>query len=214
MMLYDAAGPNPRVVRMYLAEKGLGVPTHVMVLGTGENWTPAYLARNPLGQVPVLETDDGSCISETTAICEYLEELRPEPPLIGRSAEERGETRMWTRRVDLMVCEPVIYTHGFSPFGARRATKPQAAKAMRAIAHENLTWFDSQLADRRFLCGERFSLADILLYAFLDYGISVGQGLSPDWTALTAWYERTSARPSAAASLESRVDSMALSGTV
>lgn len=214
MMLYDAAGPNPRVVRMFLLEKELELPTHVMVLGTGENRTPAHLARNPLGQVPVLETDDGSCISETTAICEYVEELHPEPPLVGRTPVERGEARMWIRRVDLLVCEPVMYTLGFGPFGARRPTEPRAAEAMRAVVRENLSWLDGQLAGRSFLCGDRFSLADILLYSFLDYGISVGQGLEPEWTMLDGWYRRTGARPSAAASLESRVDSMALSGTV
>lgn len=219
MMLYDAAGPNPRVVRMFLLEKGLDLPTHVMVLGTGENRSPAHLARNPLGQVPVLETDDGSCIAEATAICDYLEELHPEPPLVGRSAEQRGETRMWTRRVDLMVCEPAMYGLRFSPVGAkllggRFPTEPRAAQAMKDIARENLGWFDGQLSGRRFLCGERFSLADVLLYCFLDYAISVGQSLQPEWVALAGWYTRTGERPAAAASLESRVNSMALSGTV
>lgn len=214
MILYDATGPNPRVVRMFLLEKGLEIPTHVMVLGTGENVAPAHLARNPLGQVPVLETDDGSCISETTAICEYLEELQPEPPLIGRSAEARGETRMWTRRADLMVCEPVLYALGFSPFISRRETEPGAAQAMRNLARQNLAWFDTQLAESPYLCGERFSLADILLYCVLDFGISTGQALEPDRAALAEWYERVAARPSAGASLESRVNSMALSGTV
>ena len=214
MMYYDAAGPNPRVVRMFLLEKGLDIPTYVMVLGTGENKAPAHLARNPLGQVPVLETDGGACISETTAICEFLEEQYPEPPLIGRSAGERAETRMWTRRVDLMICEPVMYALGFSPFGARHATELRAAEAMRGVARANLAWLDGQLKDSRFLCGDRFSLADILLYCFLDYGISVGQSLEPEWMELGEWCNRTGARPSAAASLESKVDSMALSGTV
>jgi glutathione S-transferase len=214
MKLYDAAGPNPRVVRMFLLEKGLQIPAHVMVLGTGENRTPEHLARNALGQVPVLETGSGACISETTAICEYLEELHPEPVLIGRTPEQRGQTRMWTRRVDLLVCEPVTYAVGFSPFGARFATEPRAAKAMRSIANQNLSWLDSQLDGPEYLCGARFSLADILLYSFLDHAISMGMGLVPEWTALAGWYQRTGERPSAAASLESKVDSMALSGTV
>lgn len=219
MKLYDAAGPNPRVVRMFLLEKDLDLPTEVMVMGTGAGRTPEHLARNPLGQVPVLETDSGACISETTAICEYLEELHPEPPLIGRSAEERGETRMWARRVDLLASEPIMYAFRFGRVGSRLfegryAMEPRAADAMLALARGNLAWFDHQLADRKFLCGARFSLADILLYCFMCYGIEVGQALQPEWTALAAWHGRLGDRPSAPASLESRVDSMALSGTV
>lgn len=219
MKLYDAAGPNPRVVRMFLLEKSLEIPTAVMVLGTGENRSPAHLARNPLGQVPVLETDSGACISETTAICEYLEEIYPEPPLIGRSADERGETRMWTRRVDLMICEPVMYGFRFGPVGSRLSggrfpMEPRAADAMQAVARANLAWFDSQLVDRSFLCGDRFSLADVLLYCFLQYGIEVGQALQPEWTALADWHDRVGARPATSGSVESQVNSMTLSGTV
>lgn len=219
MKLYDATGPNPRVVRMFLLEKGLEIPTTVMVLGTGENKSPAHLARNPLGQVPVLETDSGACISETSAICEYLEELHPKPPLIGRSAQERGETRMWARRADLMICEPIMYGFRFGMvgsrlFGGRFAMEPLAADAMQAVARTNLAWLDGQLAGSMFLCGDRFSLADILLYCFLQYGIEVGRALLPEWTGLAAWRDRVGARPAAAGSIESRVNSMALSGTV
>jgi glutathione S-transferase len=217
--LYDAAGPNPRVVRMFLLEKGLEIPTSVMVLGIGDNKSPAHLARNPLGQVPVLETDSGACISETTAICEYLEELHPAPPLIGTSPEERGETRMWTRRADLMICEPLIHAFRFGPVGSRLSGRKFAADAgacaaMRALVRTNLAWFDSQLAGASFLCGERFSLADILAHCFLSYGIETGQALPPSLPSLAAWHEKIAGRPSASASLESRVDSMALSGTV
>ena len=219
MKLYDATGPNPRVVRMFLQEKELEIPTVVMVLGNGENRHPSHLARNPMGQVPVLETDDGAYISETLAICEYLEELHPEPSLVGRTLAQRGETRMWTRRVDLNICEPLMYTFRFSSVGWRRFRNrnpraPQAADAMGRVARTNLAWLDGQMAHREFLCGDRFSLADVLLYVFVQSGIEVGQLLDPQWLAVTDWFKRVAARPSATRSAQCRVESMALSSTV
>jgi len=219
MKLYDAIGPNPRVVRMFLLEKGLEIPVVTMVPGTGDCRTPGHLARNPLGQVPVLETDDGQCICETLPICEFIEELHPEAPLVGRTPAERGETRMWARRVDLNICEPVMYGFRFSPvgsrlFSSRYAMSSEAALAMRDLARTNLAWLDGQLAGRSFLCGERFTLADILLFSFLQYGVEVGQLIELEWAALNAWFERVEARPSAAESAYSKVNSMDISGTV
>jgi glutathione S-transferase len=203
--LYDATGPNPRVVRMFIAEKGIDIPTTVLVIGTGQNFTAEYLARNPLGQVPVLETDIGTSISETLAICEYLEELHPEPPLFGHTPEQRGETRMWARRVDLMICEPLLHAYRMSPAGWRRYRErsrlaPEGARAMREIAAQNLAWLDGQLGQREFLCGTRFSTADILLYVILTYGLEVGFALDPQWQGIRNWLETVSARPSVKAS--------------
>jgi glutathione S-transferase len=217
--LYDATGPNPRVVRMFIAEKAIDVPTTVLVIGTGQNVTPEYLARNPLGQVPVLETDDGTCISETLAICEYLEERHAEPSLFGRTPEERGETRMWARRVDLMICEPLLHAYRMSPAGWRRYRErsrlaPEGARAMRAIAAQNLAWLDEQLAPRAFLCGTRFSAADILLYVMLSYALEVGFALDTQWQGIQNWLETVSARPSAEASIHSRVDLAEISGSI
>src|SRR4051812_44186116 len=188
---------------MFALEKALDVPTVVMVLSIGEGRSPAHLARNPLGEVPVLETDSGHHISETLAICEYLEELHPEPALIGRAAEERGETRMWTRRVDLNICEPIQLGFHYSPVSfrshaSRSVTDSHVAAAMKARTSANLRWLDGQLQDRAFLCGDRYSLADILLYCFVDYGIQIGQPLRPEWTALRRWLDRVQARPAAA----------------
>ena len=104
MKLYDSVGPNPRIVRMFMAEKGIEMPKQTVDLRGGENRQDAHLKRNPHGQMPTLELDDGSYLSEITAICEYLEEKHPKPAMIGATPEERAECRMWTRRVDLNIC--------------------------------------------------------------------------------------------------------------
>src|SRR5215468_3127358 len=107
MKLYTSVGPNPRVVKMFLAEKGLDLPRITVDLMGGENRRAPYNEKvNPAGQTPALQLDDGSCLTEILPICEYIEEKHPSPPLIGTTPEERAKTRMWTRRVDLKVCEP------------------------------------------------------------------------------------------------------------
>src|ERR1700710_1047648 len=113
MKLYDSIGPNPHLVRMYLAEKGITIPLQAVDLRAGENRQPEHLKRNPHGQLPTLELDDGSHLSEVTAICEYLEEKNPKPAMIGSTPEERAECRMWTRRIDLNICEPSAHGYRF-----------------------------------------------------------------------------------------------------
>ena len=107
-MLYDSIGPNPRVVRIFMAERGIELPKTTVDLRGGENRQPPYLAKNPVGQMPCLELDDGSVIAEITAICEYLDEVTPGASLIGTTPLERAETRMWTRRIDLNIVEPML----------------------------------------------------------------------------------------------------------
>ncbi len=130
MKLYDGLGPNPKVVRMFMAEKGIDFPKVTVDLRTGENRQAAHLKRNPSGQLPTLETDSGRCVSEVTAICEYLEEKFPQKPLIGTTPEERAETRMWTRKVDLKICEPMAngfrFGEGLQLFKSRIHTEPDA----------------------------------------------------------------------------------------
>lgn len=204
MKLHTGIGPNPRVVRMFMAEKGIEIPLQTVDLMAGENRRPPYTQKNPMGQLPCLELDDGSFLSEITAICEYLEEKQPQPPLIGTTPEERARTRMWTRRIDLNIVEPMTngfrYGEGRALFEKRIRVIPQAADDLKAIAREKLAWLDGEMAERSFLAGERFSLADILLFAFLDFGASVGQALDPKLGNLRGWFERVAARPSAAAS--------------
>lgn len=168
-----------------------------------ENREAAHLARNPHGQLPTLELDDGSFLSEIIPICEYLEEMHPEPALIGRTPAERAETRMWTRRVDLNICEPMTsgfrFSEGLALFSPRMVTAPEAADGLKRIARDRLGWLDQQMAGRTWLCGDRFSLADIHLYGFTTFGAMVGQPIDPALLNLVAWRDRVAARPSAAA---------------
>jgi glutathione S-transferase len=205
MKLYDGIGPNPRTVRIFLHEKGLSLPAVQVDILSGENRRAPHTERNPMGQLPTLELDGGRCVAEVTAICEYLEDTHPAPPLIGRSAEEKAETRMWTRRADLNVCEPAAngfrYGEGLAIFQDRIRCIPEAAAGLKQIAQDNLAKVDAHLAGRQYLCGDRFTLADALLYAFLDFAQGVGQPLDPAKSNLRAWFDRVSARPSAEASL-------------
>ena len=204
MKFYNSIGPNPRVVKMFMAEKGLDIAREEVNLMAGENRQAPYVAKNPSGQMPALELDDGFVLSEITVICEYLDELHPIPPLIGTSAMERAETRMWVRRVDLNIVEPMAngfrFSQGLPLFKSRMRCIPQAADDLKAIAREKLSELDGLIAGRSYIAGDRFTLADILLFCFLDFGAGVGQPLNADNKAIAAWFERVKARPSAAAS--------------
>jgi glutathione S-transferase len=201
MKLYDSIGPNPRIVRMFMAEKGIEIPRQTVDLRGGENRQDAHLKRNPHGQMPTLELDDGSYLSEITAICEYLEEKQPAPPLIGATPEERAECRMWTRRVDLNICEPLAngyrFGEGLKFFEKRIPVAAEASPGLKKIAANRLQWLNAQLGDGRdYLCGKRFTLADIHLYCFLDFGAMVGQPLDAANANIAAWFARVGERPS------------------
>lgn len=204
MLLYNSIGPNPRVVRMFAAEKGIDLARQEVDLVGGENRREAYVSTvNPAGTLPALRLDDGTVISEITAICEYLDETKPAPPLIGSTPRERAETRMWVRRIDLGILEPMAngfrYSEGLGLFKDRIPTIPHAAGDLKAIAAKSLAWLNGKMAGRAFVVGDRFTLADIMLFVFLAFGASVGQPLDPANTHIAAWFERIKARPSAAA---------------
>jgi glutathione S-transferase len=203
MKLYDSVGPNPHLVRMFMAEKGITMPAQTVDLRGGENRQPEHLTRNPHGQMPTLELDDGSYLSEIIPICEYLEEKHPKPPMIGNTPEERAECRMWTRRVDLNICEPLAngfrYSEGLKMFQSRVVCVPEAASGLKKIAADRIKWLDGQMGAKEFLCGSRFTLADMWLYCLLDFGGKVGQPLDPANTNISAWFARVGARPSAKA---------------
>jgi glutathione S-transferase len=204
MKFYTSIGPNPRVVKMFMAEKGVDFPRVEIDLMAGLNRQASYLAVNPAGQTPALELDDGAVLTEITAICEYLEELHPSPPLIGTTPQERAETRMWTRRVDLRIVEPLTngfrFAEGLAMFKDRVRCIPQAADDLKATAREHIHWLDGLITGRTWIAGERFTLADILLFSFLDFAAQVGQPLDPAASHVAAWFGRVKARPSAAAS--------------
>ncbi len=203
MKFYNSIGPNPRVVKMFMAEKGIDIPRVEVNLMSGENRQEAHLARNPAGQMPALELDDGVCIAEIIPICEYLEEIHPNPPLIGTNAEERAITRMWTRRIDLNICEPMAngfrFSQGLQLFQNRIRVIPQAADDLKLVAKEKLAWLDG-LFEGPYVAGDRFTLADILLFVFVEFGGQVGQPLDPDNKKLVAWRDRVAQRASAPAS--------------
>lgn len=203
MKLYNSIGPNPKTVRMFMAEKGIELPKVEVDLMGGENRREPYLGKNPSGQLPCLELDDGRYLAEITAICEYLDEKFPGPSLIGKTAEERAETRMWVRRIDLNIVEPMAagfrYSDGLKLFQNRIHVIPAAADDLKQIAREKLQWLDGLMSGKSYVCGERLTLADMLLYAFLEFGARVGQPLDPALRTLGGWFERMKARPSAKA---------------
>ena len=205
MLFYDSIGPNPKVVRMFMAERGVvGIPTETVDIRAGANRQEPFLSRNPSGQCPALALDNGMVLAEITAICEYLDEVGPAgTTLIGKTAEERAETRMWTRRVDLNIVEPMAagfrFAEGLKMFENRIHCIPLAADDLKATAQEKLTWLDGLIAGRTYLCGDRITLADVLLFCFLEFGTNVKQPLNAANTNIAAWYDRMKARPSAAA---------------
>ena len=203
MKLYNSIGPNPQVVRMFIAELGLDIETIEMDLMAGENRQEEHLKRNPSGQSPTLELEDGSFLSEITAICEYLDEKQGNTDLMGKTPEERASTRMWTRRVDLQIIEPLTtgfrYSEGLELFKSRMQTIPEAADGLKSIAQEKLAWLNGEMDGKDYICGDRFSLADIMLFCFIAFGATVGQNLSEENTNITSWYNRVKERSSATA---------------
>ncbi|MBV1906260.1 MAG: glutathione S-transferase family protein [Pseudomonadales bacterium] len=203
MKLFNSMGPNPQVVRMFAAEKGLELKLEEVDLMAGENRQAAFIEKNPSGQLPCLELDNGDFLSEITVICEYLEELNPKNSLIGTTAEERAETRMWVRRVDLGICENLAngfrFSAGLQLFKDRMITLPDSAEGLMSIAQDRIKWLDGELGNKTFICGDRLTLADILLFCFINFGAGVGQPLNPDFKNVTAWFNRMSERPSAKA---------------
>ena len=203
MKLYESVGPNPHVVRMFIAEKGISIPSETVDLRAGDNRKEPHLSRNPHGQLPTLGLDNGGYLSEIIPICEYIEEKHPAPSLIGTTPEERGECRMWTRRIDLNICEPGAagfrFAEGLKLFESRIVTVPEAAPGLKKIAADRLAWLEGQINGKEFICGNRFTLADILLFCMVTFFNRVGQPLDPANKNLHAWFERVQARPSAKA---------------
>ncbi|WP_373488604.1 glutathione S-transferase family protein [Blastomonas sp.] len=208
MKLYQSIGPNPRVVLMFLEEKGAVIDRAFVDIMKGENRQPDFVALNPFGQLPLLEMDDGTHLSESTAICAYIEEKFPAPPLIGSTAEERAVTNMLVRRLDYDVVAPMTTAfrgaEGLPMFKNRMRCLPEAADGLKASARDGLAAFDALIGDKTWLAGERFTLADILLYCLTEFGKQVGQPLPEELANLQAWSARVAARPSATASLNAQ----------
>jgi len=208
MKLYDnVLAPNPRRVRIYLAEKGIEVPTVQVDLFRREQKSDAFKRKNSLGSIPVLELDDGQCIAESVAICRYFEELHPQPALFGGNALERAHVEMWNRRVELGLGVPLaqVWIHG-SPITAPlvaaegAAQVPAAAEFNRAIIARFFRWLDRELDGRACIAGERFSVADITALCMVDFAAAlVGIAVDPALANVARWHATVSARPSAQA---------------
>ena len=200
MMLWTAPdpAPNPRRVHLFLAAKGLTVPMTELSLMKREHKSDAVLAMNPRGQVPFLELDDGRVLSETVAICRYLDELHPEPPMFDTTPFQRAETDMWIRRVETALGVPVgqYWQHGH-PFTAKLVTQiPAMAELAKVRALEAMGWFDGQLAannDGNWIAGEFPSMADIVLLTTLDFGGWIGLPVPVEMAALRGWHQRATA---------------------
>ena len=203
MKLYNSIGPNPQVVRTFMAERGISLEMEEVDIMGGENRQADYLKVNPAGQLPALLLDDGTLLTEITVICEYLDESQPGARLMGDTPKARAQVRSWTRWADLNVCEPLTngfrYAEGLPMFESRMRCLPEAADGMKACAQDKLAWLNEQWGNRQYLAGDTFSLADILLSTFLGFGEQVGQPLNRDLTNIAAWYDRCMARQSAKA---------------
>lgn len=203
MKLYNAPmpAPNPRRVRIFLAEKGASIELVDVAMLKGEHKSPEHLGRNSLGQLPTLELDDGTTLSETVAICRYLESLYPEPPMFGRTPLEQAQVDMWVRRIEFSVMSPVgMFWRHAHPFTAR-VVVPQYkefGESNRAHYERALRWLDGELKGP-FVCGADYTIADICLLSTVDFATWIGLAMPEDASNLKAWHERVSARPSAGA---------------
>ena len=202
MKLYDSApAPNPRRVRIFLAEKGIQVPTEQVDIGKAANRQPPFLAKNPFGGVPVLELDDGTFIAESVAICRYFEETNPKPALFGEGAKGKALVEMWQRRMELYLFTPVTmtfqHTHAF--FKGRIPQVAEWGEVSRKNAFARMEWLDGELAKKKFVAGDAYSIADITALCAIDFGRPVQIRIAPELANLSRWHAEVSARPSAKA---------------
>jgi glutathione S-transferase len=201
MKLYGAPmpAPNPRRVRMYLAEKGIDLPETPIDMRKREHKSPEHKARNSLGQIPTLELDDGTSISETVSICRYFEELHPATPLFGTTALEKAQIDMWVRRVEFVLMRPIgnFWVHAH-PYTAPLLTQhKEFGESNRETVAGAMHWFDRELAGHDFIAGEAFTIADICALSAIDFAQWIGLEMPDDAANLRAWHARVSARPSA-----------------
>ncbi|WP_165188590.1 glutathione S-transferase family protein [Caulobacter soli] len=203
MKLYDSRrAPNPRRVRWFMAEKGIEDIEIVDVdIFGGQHKTPEYLAKAGLPNVPALEMDNGATITESVAICRYLETLYPEPNLFGEEACEAAVIEMWSRRTEMLVATPLMMAvrHGHPALAAIETQIPEVAANGRATAEKGLKMLDRRLAESAFIAGERVTMADILAATAIDFARMVRFRPDPELVNLKRWLEGMMARPAAKA---------------
>jgi glutathione S-transferase len=203
MKIYDFAfAPNPRRLRIFVAEKGLKIPTEQVDLFTGKNRTPEMLAKNPAGGLPLLELDDGSHLAESVAICRYLEGLHPQPNLMGKDSREQSFIEMWNRRVELGLFAAAgrAFQHTNELFKARLKQMPEYGETQREATKQQLQWLDAQIGNKPFIAGDRYTIADITALVAVDFAAqAAGVPIDPALKNLTRWHRSVSNRPSAKA---------------
>jgi len=202
MILHDLpAGMHPRRVRIFLAEKGLFIDRREVDAASGANATPAFLQLNPLGKLPVLELDDGSTITESLAICRYLEALNPDQPLMGRTPREAADIEMWTLRMDHELSQPIAlaFVHSSDFYRGRVEQVPEVATWSRGRALQTMTWLDRDLATRQYISGEGYTMADIVAQCACVLGKAIGLRIPPEMPHLSRWFAEVSTRPTARA---------------
>jgi glutathione S-transferase len=202
MILHDlSAGMHPRRVRIFLAEKCLSIERREVDVGGGANATKDFIRLNPLGKLPVLELDDGSAIAESLAICGYVEAMHPDPPLMGRTPREAADVEMWTLRMDHELSQMItlVFVHSSDFYRGRVEQIPEVANWARGRAIETMNWLDRELAGRRHIAGENYTLADIVAQCACVLGKAVGLRIPSDMTNLSRWFTEVTARPTARA---------------
>jgi glutathione S-transferase len=203
MKLYDGArAPNPRRVRVFLAEKGISVPTEQVDLGSFAHKSEAYKSINPLQRVPALVLDDGSVITESVAICRYFEALQPEPALFGRAGKEMAVVEMWNRRVEFHLFANVSAVFRHLHPAMKEWEKPQVAawgEANKPRVAEFLALLDDELKERRFIAGDDYTIADITGLVAVDFMKPAKLTVPPELTHVARWHAEVSSRLSASA---------------
>lgn len=201
-IIEQRTAPNPRRVRIFLAEKGITVPTEQIDIMKLEHRSSAFTDRNPVQQVPVLIFDDGGAIAESVAICRYFEETQPEPVLMGRGARDKATVEMWNRRVEHGLFSRVAQCFRHTHPAMAELEKPQIkewAEANRARALESLAMLDRELAGRPFIAGDTLTIADITALVAVDFMRAVRIERPRELAHLDRWYQSVSTRPSAKA---------------
>lgn len=202
MILHDlSAGMHPRRVRIFLAEKGIAIDQRQVDAAGGANATPEFLRLNPLGKLPVLELDDGSAIAESLAICRYLESLNPDPPLMGRTPREAASIEMWVLRMDSELSRPIAqaFRHSSEFYRSRIKQVPEMAAWYRGYALDTMSWLDRELAERSYIAGEHYSMADIVAQCACVLGKAADLRIPPEMKHLARWFAEVSGRPTARA---------------
>jgi glutathione S-transferase len=203
MKLYDfGRAPNPRRVRIFLAEKGIKIPSEQVDLGQLQQRSDAYTAINPMQRVPALVLDDGTVIAESIAICRYFENVQPEPVLFGRGALAAALVEMWNRRAELHLFFPVASVFQHQHPAMKQIVNPQVAEwgeANKPRVFDFLKFLNNELKSRPYVAGPEFTVADITALVAVDFMRVSKLAVPDDLTDLRRWYEAVSARPSAAA---------------